>query len=103
MAGNTGSSFAAAAMTLDYAHKGSVTATYARSAFQSYQSQLQNVDQQLSARAGAPDNRTIQELLKLYQPAMQAINHPCLEAACHWQAQITALNQASQAFLKAGE
>ena len=101
-ASNAGSTFAAAASTLRYAHEGKITTTYASSSFQNYQSELQGVDQQLPTQNGAPDTHTIQRLLKLYQPAMQTINTPCLDSSCNWHAQIAALNQASDAFLKAG-
>ena len=101
-ASNAGSTFAAAALTLRYVHEGKITPAYANSSFQNYQSQLQNVDQQLPAQKGAPDTHTIQSLLQLYQPAMQTINNPCLDTSCNWHAQIAALNQASEAFLKAG-
>jgi hypothetical protein len=101
-ASNAGSTFAAAALTLRYAHEGKITTAYASSSFMNYQSQLQNVDQQLPMQKGAPDTHTIQSLLKLYQPAIQTINAPCLDSSCNWHAQIAALNRASDAFLKAG-
>jgi hypothetical protein len=99
---NAGSTFAAAALTLRYAHEGKITPAYATSSFQNYQNELQNVDQQLPTQPGAPDIHTIQRLLQLYQPAMQTINNPCLDSSCNWHAQITALHRASEAFLKAG-
>jgi len=102
-ASNAGSTFAAAALTLRYEHGGIISTAYASSSFMNYQSQLQNVGQQLPAQSGAPDIKTIQELLKLYQPAMHAINAPCLHTSCDWHVQLAVLHQASQAFLKAGE
>jgi hypothetical protein len=99
---NAGSAFAAAALTLRYAHEGKITRTYARSSFMNYQSELQNVDQQLQMQQGAPDIQTIHRLLQLYRPAMQTINAPCLDSSCNWHAQIATLEQARDAFLKAG-
>ena len=99
--GNAGSAFAAAATTLAYAHEGNITYAYARSSFENYQSELSGLDQQLSAQSSPDTKNTIQHLLALYRPAMQAVNQPCLEASCNWRAQVNALNAASQAFLKA--
>lgn len=99
---NAGSAFAAAATTLTYAHTGKLITAYAQASFENYQSELSGVDQQLPSLGGAPDKQTIQHLLTLYKPAMQAVNQPCLEVSCDWQAQVKALNAASDAFLKAG-
>lgn len=100
--GNAGAAFSAASTTLAYAHEGKITSAYAQSSFVNYQSELNGLDQQLPSQQGAPDKRTIQHLLDLYRSAIQAINQPCLQASCHWQAQVAALNRASQAFLMAG-
>jgi hypothetical protein len=51
-ASNAGSTFAAAALTLRYTHEGKVTPAYASSSFMNYQSELQNVDQQLPTQQG---------------------------------------------------
>ena len=101
-AGNAGSAFAAASTTLTYAHTGKLTTAYTKASFESYQSELSGIDQQLSTQQGSPDTHTVQHLLDLYKTAMQAINQPCLEATCNWHEQVSALNQASGAFLKAG-
>ena len=101
-ASDAGSALAAASTTLTYAHAGKLTMAYTKASFESYQSELSGIDQQLSAQQGSPDTRTVQHLLALYKTAMQAINQPCLDASCNWHAQITALTQASNAFLKAG-
>src|SRR5205807_4333798 len=100
--GDAGAAFAAASTTLSYAHEGKITYAYATSSFVNYQSELDGLDQQLPSQQGAPDKRTVQHLLDLYRPAMQAVIQPCLEESCHWQAQVAALNRASQAFLMAG-
>ena len=99
---NAGSEFAAASTTLSYAHSGKITPQYAQASFLNYQSQLSGLDQQLPSQQGAPDKQSIERLLALYGPAMQAVNHPCLENSCNWQAQVAGLNRASRAFLKAG-
>ena len=100
--GNAGAAFSAASTTLTYAHDGKITSAYAQSSFENYQSELNGLDQQLPSQQGAPDKRTVQHLLDLYRPAMQAINQPCLAGPCNWPAQLVALNRASQAFLMAG-
>ena len=87
--GNAGAVFSAASTTLSYAHEGKITSAYAQASFVNYQSELDGLDQQLPSQ-------------HLYRPAMQAVIQPCLEESCHWQAQVAALNRASQAFLMAG-
>ncbi|MGZ3640557.1 MAG: hypothetical protein ACXVCX_22220 [Ktedonobacterales bacterium] len=101
MASNVGSGFAAASYTLALLHHDHLTAAYARSSFVNFQSELQGVDQQLPSQSGAPDSQTIQQLLALYRPAMQAVNAPCLDTTCDWGSQITQLDRASRAFLEA--
>jgi len=101
-AGDAGSTFAAASTTLTYAHTGKIPLSYALSSFDNYQSQLSGLDQQLPTLQGAPNRRSVSQLLALYISAMQTINHPCLVSSCEWRSQLTMLNRASQAFLKAG-
>jgi hypothetical protein len=100
-AGNAGSAFAAASTTLSYLHQGRLSKSYAASSFVNYKAELAGLDQQLPSLNGAPGKSTLRRLLALYQPAMQAVNAPCLNMSCDWQAQIAALNRASQAFLEA--
>ena len=100
-ASNVGSAFAAASYTLALLHHDHLTAAYARSSFVNFQSELQGVDQQLPSQQGAPASQTIQRLLALYQPAMQAVNAPCLDPTCDWGSQIAQLDRASRAFLEA--
>ena len=101
-AANAGSGFAAAAITLSYTHEGKITYAYASSSFVNYQSELDGLDQALPGMQGAPDKHTIQHLLDLYKPAIQAVDAPCLHESCDWRAQVAALNHASQAFLEVG-
>ena len=99
---NAGSEFAAASTTLSYVHSGKITMQYAQASFLNYRSQLTGLDQQLSSQQGAPEKASVDHLLALYKTAMQAVNNPCLDASCPWQAQVAVLNRASQAFLQAG-
>lgn len=101
-AGDTGSSFAAAATTLAYAHEGKLTTAYARASFVNYQSELAGVGQQFSSLAGSPGGKTVRRLVRAYHTAEQAVQHPCLGSGCNWRGQVAALNRASKAFVKAG-
>jgi hypothetical protein len=102
-ASNTGAAFAAASSTLSYMHQGKITYQYAVSSFVNFRSELDGLDrQQLLSQQGAPDMRTVQHLIDLYKPAIQAVDSPCLSAACDWRGQVAALNRASEAFLQAG-
>ena len=100
-ANNAGSAFAAAEVTLTYAHEGKITYSYAASSFVNFQSELSGTDQTLAAQ-GAANTHTLQRLLALFSPAIQVIDAPCLSNMCNWRKQIEILNRASQAFLKAG-
>ena len=97
-----GSAFAAASTTLTYVHEGKISKAYAASSFVNYASELDGLDQTLPSQSGAPDARTIQHLLDLYKPAMQAVNSPCLDESCDWRAQVATLDRASKAFLEVG-
>ena len=100
-ANNAGSAFAAAEVTLTYAHEGRITYSYAASSFVNFQSELSGTDQTLAAQ-GAANTHTLQRLLALFSPAIQVIDAPCLSNMCNWRKQIEILNRASQAFLEAG-
>ncbi len=102
MAGNAGAAFAAASTTLSYVHEGKITKAYASSAFVNYQSELDGLDSTLPSQQGAPDTSMLRQLLDLYKQALPAVNTPCLDQSCDWHTQVTALNRASEAFLKAG-
>ncbi len=99
-ASNAGAAFAAASTTLSYAHEGKITYAYAASSFANFQSELSGTDTTLAAQGA--NKRTVQHLLALYMPAMNAINAPCLSNTCNWQSQVAILTRASQAFLGAG-
>ncbi len=100
-ANNAGSAFAAAEVTLTYAHEGKITYSYAASSFVNFQSELSGTDQTLAAQ-GAANTHTLQRLLALFSPAIQVIDAPCLSNMCNWRKQREILNRASQAFLQAG-
>jgi len=100
-ANNAGSAFAAAEVTLTYAHEGKITYSYAASSFVNFQSELSGTDQTLAAQ-GAANTHTLQRLLALFSPAIQVIDAPCLSNMRNWRKQIEILNRASQAFLEAG-
>lgn len=93
---------AAALITLTYAHEGKITYAYAASSFVNYRSELDGLDQQLPSQSGAPDARTVQHLIDLYKPAIQAVDSPCLNESCDWRTQVAVMNRASEAFLQAG-
>jgi hypothetical protein len=101
--GNAGAAFAAASNTLKYLHEGKLTSLYARSTFVNYRSELSGLDQQLPLQQGAPGKNEMTQLLNLYRSARQVVNRPCLDSSCDWQAQVTTLDQASNAFLKAAD
>jgi len=103
LANDAGGEFAAAATTLSYLHEGKLALPYARSSFEGFRATLDGLDQQLPSLAGRPNDKTISDLLTHYKRAIQAIDNPCLDTSCDWRAQRDVLNQASQAFLKAGE
>jgi len=100
-ANNAGSAFAAAEVTLTYAHEGKITYSYAASSFVNFQSELSGTGKTLAAQ-GTADAYTLRRLLAFYSPAMQVIDAPCLSNMCNWPRQIEILKRASQAFLEAG-
>jgi hypothetical protein len=101
-AGNAGAAFAAAAVTLRFAHEGKLTAAYARASFVNYRAELDGLDARLPTQDGAPDARTLRRLLDLARPALRVVDAPCLDTRCAWQAQVAAMRRASAALLKAG-
>lgn len=101
-ASNAGAAFAAAEEMLRDAHNGHVTVAYAASSFVNFRAELVGLDAQLPSQQGGPGAAQVKHLLALYGPAMAAVEHPCLSAACDWKGQVAALDAASTAFLKAG-
>lgn len=103
VADNVGANFAAAATTLQYLHEGKLTRQYARATFFNYASLTSGADATMEHAAGAPDLATLDRLLRLYQPAAQALTNPCLDNSCNWRGQISALEKASGAFRQAAK
>jgi hypothetical protein len=103
MAGDAGGTFSAAATTLTFFHQGKLSRAYTLSSFAGFESELAGLDQQLPSQQGAPHQSTVQHLLALYRPAMQAVEQPCLDSSCDWRGQIAALEQASRAFVEVSE
>lgn len=101
-AGNVGSALAASETTLLYAHEGKITYAYTASSFVNFQSELNGADQTLASSQGTPDASTMHQLLILYQLAIRVVNAPCLNDTCNWRTQVTVLDRASKAFIKAG-
>ncbi len=101
MADTISGAFSAASTTLTYFHTNKLTYVYTTSSFENYASELNGLDQKLPSQTGAPEHQKIQQLLVLYQPAMQALEHPCLESSCQWHEQVAAIDRASKAFQEA--
>lgn len=101
-AGNAGSALAAAAATLSDAHQGAITMAYAASSFVNFRSELEGVAGQLAASSGGPGRRATAHFVALIERAWPAIAHPCLEDSCDWRAQVTAIQSASDALVRAG-
>lgn len=100
-AGNAASELAAAATTLEYLHQGKLTVAYARSSFVNFANNVRGVGSQLAGLQGAPPPATVRRLAALYRQAELAVRRPCLEGSCNWRVQVTALNHASAALIKA--
>jgi hypothetical protein len=96
-----GSQLTAAAVTLEYAHTGRLATPYANSGFVFCRSQLSELEKKLATAKGAPDPQTVQQLIELYRAAQPAIDQPCLDDSCDWQAQVAALQRAGEAFRNA--
>src|SRR5919108_312576 len=101
-AGDAGAEFAAAARTIQFVHQGKLTAAYARASFVNYQSALEGLDSELPQSDGAPGKGKLDRLVDLYRKAYPAVEQPCLSAGCDWQQQVSRIDQASHALLKAG-
>lgn len=95
--------FAAAATTLRYLHNGKLTRQYAKASFFNYATVTKGAESTLRSASGAPDQASLNRLLRLYQPAAQAISEPCLDGGCDWRGQVAALEKASGAFREAAK
>lgn len=100
--GNAGSALAAAAATLDDAHRGAITMAYAASSFVNFRSELEGSASQLASASGGPGRHAMAHLVALVERAWPAIARPCLENGCDWRAQVAAIQRASDALVRAG-
>ncbi len=101
MATNAGTALAAASTTMTFYHEGKLLNAYAVSSFAGYQSELDGLDQQITASGSGISAEEAQHLLTIYRQALAIVNDPCLQSSCDWRAQRTVLDQASHAFLRA--
>jgi hypothetical protein len=101
MATNAGTALAAASTTMTFYHEGKLLNAYAVSSFAGYQSELDSLDQQITAAGSGLSAEEAHHLLAIYRQALAIVNDPCLQSSCDWRAQRTVLDQASRAFLRA--
>lgn len=97
-----GEAFAAAALTLQDEHTGTLTSAYAAAAFTGYQDELSSFARRFPRDPAAPSSGEMRALLAVSAPALRAVAHPCLATTCGWQAQVRSLLRASHALLQAG-
>jgi len=97
----TGAELAAAATTLQYAHEGQLTDSYAQAAFEGYASALEGADREIITAEGAPSQELARRLAGLSRKAEAVAEQPCLTDSCDWEGQVTLLRQASAELVKA--
>jgi len=97
----TGAELAAAATTLQYAHEGQLTDSYAQAAFEGYASALAGVDREIVTAEGAPSQELARRLAGLSREAAAVAEQPCLTDSCAWEGQLTLLQQASAELIEA--
>jgi hypothetical protein len=102
-AGDGASIFSAAGETLRFVHAdpAKFTVEYATGSMINYGDQVSSLVDELQTAQGAPDSVTVDRLVDLATPAVDAINDPCLEPGCDYQSQIAALDAARDALLAA--
>lgn len=100
-AGDGASIFAAAAETLRFVHSepASFTVEYGAGSMINYEDQVATLPDDLTSVDGTPDSATLDELVAAVEPAILAIQDPCLQPNCDYQAQIAALDAARDALL----
>src|SRR5689334_13172676 len=101
MATNAGAALAAASTTMTFYHEGKLLNTYAVSSFAGYRSELDGLDDQITAAGSGLSTAEARHLLILYRQALAVVDDPCLQSSCDWRAQRVVLDQASSAFLRA--
>jgi hypothetical protein len=96
---------AAAGETLRFVHDdpAKYTVEYGAGSMINFDDQISSVPDELPKLDGAPDSATVDQLTGLLQPAIDAIENPCLLSDCDWQSQVASLDTARDALLKASE
>ena len=102
-AGTAGDELAAAALTLRYVHEGKVTRPYARSAFINYREVLQGFEPKLRRATGGPSDGEVNRLIAAYLQAVPAVEDPCIDDGCDWEAQARTLEAAADELSQASE
>ena len=97
--------FSAAGETLRFVHAepAKMTVEYGAGSMINYDDQAASLPDELPTAEGAPDEATVDHLVSLVEPAIQAIENPCLLPDCDWQSQAAALDQARDALLEASQ
>lgn len=102
-AGEIGSTLAASALTIEYAHTGKMPEQYASASLLIYREKLASSAPSLGSLGGAPGQPSLDRLMALLEQARTAVAHPCLGSDCDWQAQVATIRQASGAFVQASQ
>src|SRR4051812_5440733 len=104
-ASNGASIFSAAGETLRFVHAepAKMTVEYGAGSMINYDDQASSLPDELPTAQGAPDQATVDHLVAVVQPALDAIENPCLLPDCDWQSQTKALDEARDALLKASQ
>src|SRR4051794_17059843 len=97
--------FSAAATTLRFVHTdpAKMTVEYGAGSMINYDDQASSLPDELPTAQGAPDAATTAQLVSVVQPAIDAIENPCLLPDCDWQSQAKALDDARDALLEASQ
>jgi hypothetical protein len=97
--------FSAAGETLRFVHAqpAKMTVEYGAGSMINYDDQASSLPDELPTADGAPDTATVDQLVAVVQPAVDAIENPCLLPDCDWQSQIKTLDEARDALLEAAQ
>jgi len=98
-ASDAASALSAAAMTIDSLHNGTLDTRYAEPSIGIYRDRVRTIAPTLADQRGAPDDATLRPILDALDEAEQALDEPCLDDGCDWQAQVDALRAARDALL----
>lgn len=95
--------FSAASETLRFVHlePAKFTVEYGAGSMINYDDQVSSLPDDLPSAAGAPDEATVNQLVQVVTPAVDAIEKPCLLPDCDWRSQVAALDAAKEALLDA--